>query len=186
MGSIQWQSAQRRENLQKKPQCSFHHPHALPLIHLSGSRAPRHRATTSRPRMKPPIQKEASPDITRRDERATFPAEDRGADGTKRRQPYSRQDRTTRPKPSRRLQPPPLRKATMPSSGGAGAAAEGLPGAYPDVSGPLEAVVISSTLKAPGSMPSDRYRHLISRRAAMARSTLPFNSATSRSFSSIF
>jgi hypothetical protein len=35
----------------------------------------------------PPIQKEASPDITRREERATFPDVDRGADGTKRRQP---------------------------------------------------------------------------------------------------
>jgi hypothetical protein len=37
--------------------------------------------------MKPPIQKDASPDTTRRDERATFSDVDRGADGTKRRQP---------------------------------------------------------------------------------------------------
>ena len=173
------------ERIKKSRPAHIGLPHPRPLIHLRGSSAPRHRATTSRPRMKPPIQKEASPDITRRDDRATFPDVDRGADGTKRRQPYRRQDRTTRPKPSRRRQPPPLRKATMPTSDGAGAA-DRPPGASPDVSGPLEAVVISSTFEDPGSIPSDRYRHLISRRAARARSTLPFNSATRRPFSSIF
>jgi hypothetical protein len=61
--------------------------HPLPRIHLRGSSLPRHRATTSRPRMKPPTQKDASPDITRREERATFPEVDRGAEGTRRRQP---------------------------------------------------------------------------------------------------
>jgi hypothetical protein len=89
----------------------------------------------------PPIQKEASPDITRREERATFPDVDRGADGTRRRQPYRRQDRRTRKKPSRRRQPPPLRKPARPSSGREGAA-DGLPGTSPAAAGPLEAVVI--------------------------------------------
>ena len=61
--------------------------HICPRIHRRGSRAPRHRLIASLPRIMPPIQKDASPDMTSKDERATLPLAEKGVIGTRRRHP---------------------------------------------------------------------------------------------------
>jgi len=48
-------------------------PHPRPRNHRRGSRAGRQRAIVSRSRIRPPIQKVSSPEMTRRDERAALP-----------------------------------------------------------------------------------------------------------------
>jgi len=63
------------------------HPHPRPRIHRRGSKVFRHRWIASRPRIRPPIQKDASPEMTSKDERTTFPLAEKGVIGTRRMQP---------------------------------------------------------------------------------------------------